>query len=589
MKAAIRTKSRTRLVDACALAFVLFALPCQQAIAETSAPIAPRDATRPASPTWDAYVGEVLESYFRAQPSVAVWAGRHEFDGKLPDWSARGITREIKRLHVERARTLRFKDASLDERQRVERDYLVATMDDDLFWLEAAEWPFRSPDFYSFSLAPNVYILRDYAPLAERMRAYTKYARAIPAAARQIRKNLRAPLPRTYVQLGHITFGGLETFYKNEIPVVFAPVTDPRLQANFRSANAGAIKAMKDLDAWLTRQEAAATDKFALGPVKFLAMLKATERVDVPLPQLEQIAQRDLDRNLAALRDACGAFAPGQSVAACVAKEEADKQSGSPIEVARSQLAGLRSFIEARGVVTIPGAERAKVEESPPYARWNFASIDIPGPYENNLPSIYYISPPDPKWTKAEQDAYVPGKASLLFTSVHEVWPGHFVQFMHAKRSPSKWGQVFGSYAFREGWAHYAEELMWESGLNDGDPETHIGQLLNALLRNVRLLSAIGMHAGRMTAAESEAMFLTMAYQDPGNARQQAARGTFDPSYGSYTIGKLMIRKLREDWTATRGGRQAWKAFHDELLKYGAPPIPLVRKALLGENTDSLF
>ena len=202
--------------------------------------------------------------------------------------------------------------------------------------------------------------------------------------------------------------------------------------------------------------------------------------------------------------------------------------------------------------------------------------------------STYYVAPPDPSWTPKERADYIPGVADLLFTSVHEVWPGHFLQFLHANRSPSKFGQVFVGYAFAEGWAHYAEEMMWESGLGNGDPETHIGQLLNALLRNVRFLSAIGMHTKGMTVAESERMFREQGYQDAGTARQQAARGTFDPEYLDYTMGKLMIRKLRSDWTATRGGPTAWKAFHDAFLAYGGPPVPLVRRAMLG-SSGNLF
>jgi uncharacterized protein (DUF885 family) len=126
--------------------------------------------------------------------------------------------------------------------------------------------------------------------------------------------------------------------------------------------------------------------------------------------------------------------------------------------------------------------------------------------------------------------------------------------------------------------------MMWEAGLGNGDPETHIGQLLNALLRDVRFISAIGLHTKGMTVEESERMFRELAYQDPGNAEQQARRGTYDPGYLNYTMGKLMIMKLREDWTRTRGGREAWKEFHDKFLAYGGPPIPLVRRAMLGDE-----
>jgi uncharacterized protein (DUF885 family) len=175
----------------------------------------------------------------------------------------------------------------------------------------------------------------------------------------------------------------------------------------------------------------------------------------------------------------------------------------------------------------------------------------------------------------------------LLGTSIHEVWPGHFLSFLHSNRARSLFGKVFVGYAFAEGWAHYSEEMMVEAGLHDGDPETRIGQLTNALLRNCRYLSTIGLHTHGMTVQQSFEMFRHECYQDAGNATQQAARGTYDPAYLNYTMGKLMIRKLREDWTATRGGRGAWKAFHDEFLSYGGPPIPMVRKAMMNEDIAS--
>ena len=533
----------------------------------------------PGSALWDSFVGAFLESTFAANPDLAVYQGRHEFDGKLPDWSPSGIQKEIERLRAERAKAVAFDSATLDERQRFERNYAVAVIDGRLFWLASAEWPFRNPYYYSGSLDPNVYVSREYAPLEQRLKAYTVYARAVPAAMAQIRANLRTPLPKPYVEIGRTSFGGLASYYEKDVPTVFAKVQDAQLQADFRAANQGAIKAAKGMDAWFASQAASATDSFAMGADRFQEMLRATESVDVPLDQLEKIGREDLDRNLAALREACGQYAPGKPIPQCIDRVKANKPEGGPVEAARRQLVELKKFVADKQLVSIPGTEEAKVDESPPYQRWNFAYIDIPGPYEKNVPSIYYIAPPDPKWTKAERDAYIRGRADLLFTSAHEVWPGHFLQFLHANRASSRFGQVFVGYAFAEGWGHYAEELMWEAGLG-GDPETHIGQLLNALLRNVRYLSAIGLHAHGMTVAESEKMFREQGYQDAGTARQQARRGTFDPEYLKYTLGKLMIRKLRADWTATRGGQAAWKSFHDGFLSYGGPPIPLVRRAM---------
>jgi hypothetical protein len=531
---------------------------------------------------WNRFVSGFIETYFEANPLFATNQGRHEFDGLFPDWSETGLKRWMGRLHQLRDSAAAFPIDSSNTSAGFERDYVIAVIDRDLFWGERADLPHRNPEFYTGGIDPNVYLAREYAPLPERMRAFTKYATNLPAALAHVRSNLRTPMPKAYAKIGQGRIAGLAEYLEGSVPAVFASVTDPALQRQFATANSGAAKALRELSAWFSEQEKQGTDDFALGPERFSEMLRMTEGVTLPLDSLERRGREDMDRNLAALKEACGRYAPGQSIQRCVDRMNAHKAPGSPVQAATRQLDTLEAFVRAKNLVSVPGSERALVRESPPYQRFNFAYIDIPGPYEKNLPSIYYISPPDPAWPKAEQEAYVPGAADLLFTSVHEVWPGHFLNFLHSNRAQSKFGQIFVGYAFAEGWAHYAEEMMWEAGLGNGDPETHIGQLMNALLRNARYLSAIGLHTKGMTVAESERLFREQAYQDPGNARQQAARGTYDPAYLNYTLGKLMIRKLREDWTSTRGGRNAWHDFHDRFLSYGGPPIPLVRRAMVG-------
>jgi hypothetical protein len=535
---------------------------------------------------WDAYRDRFINAEFRTFPDMAVNVGRHEFDGKLPDWSAAGLTRTVAWLHSARNEAAAFSASSIDPHRSFERDYIQAVIDRQLFWMESADAPHTNPDFYvSYypmgpALSPDVYVTRPYAPVADRLRAYIVWAKAVPGAVAQIQANLRPPLNRPLIDVGRLRFGGLASYLTNDIPAAFADAKDAALQTEFRTANAAAAKAFSDLDTWLETQRKTQTETFALGAAKFSEMLRASERVDVPLDRLEQLGRDDMLRNLAALREACGAFAPGATVPQCVARQATHKPAGGIVPGGTEQVQTLEAFVRAHDLVTIPGSERALVHESPPYQRGNFAYIDTPGPFELNLPAIYYVAPPDPKWTKAEQAAYIPSSANLLFTTVHEVWPGHFLQYEHSNRVPSVIGRVFVGYAFQEGWAHYCEEMMWEAGLGNGDPEIHIGQLLNALLRDVRFLSAIGMHTGKMTMAQSETMFREEAFQDAATARQQAARGTYDPAYLNYTLGKLMIRKLGADWTATHGGKSAWKAFHDEFLSYGGPPIPLVRKAM---------
>ena len=538
---------------------------------------------------WQAQVDVFIAGYFKRSPTDAAGAGKHEFDGKLPDWSADGLKETIGWMHAQRNGFTAFTDDKLDNTQRFQREYVLAVIDKQLFWLEDSGFVHNNPAFYADGISPSMYLTRDYAPLPQRMAAFVAYEDNLPSAVVQIRANLQTPLPASYIDYGIGVFGGLADFFQNDVPKAFASVDDKGLQARFKTSNAKAIATMRDLSNWLKAQKSHATQDFALGGARFARMLYATERVDIPLDKLKAAGESDLARNLASLKSACDQFAPGKSLVDCVGKVEADKPTGGAVEGARAQLTGLRQFIVDKDLLTIPGTEQAKVDEAPPFNRWNFAYIEIPGPYEKGLPSTYYIAPPDPKWPKAEQLAYVPGKDVLLFTSAHEVFPGHFVQFLHANRSDWIFGRLFVGYAYAEGWAHYCEEMMYDAGLQDATPEVHIGQLIEALLRNVRFVSAIGMHTGGMTMAESEKMFREQAFQDPGNARQQAARGTYDPAYLNYTLGKLMIMQLREDWTRTRGGRAGWKAFHDQFLSYGGPPIPLVREQMLGGKPEAVL
>jgi hypothetical protein len=544
---------------------------------------------------WDHFVRSFLAGYFDLHPTFASGAGRHDYDGRLPDWSPEALAHEVAWLRAERARAEEFDPTTLDERRAFEREMIQVVVDSDLFWLEAAEWPRRNPLFYAGALDPSLYLTRDYAPLPQRLQAFVAWARAVPRAVGQVRANLLTPMPRPHAELGEMTFGGLAGYLETDVPPLFAGVAeieDPDLLADFQASNAAAAQALRELGAWFHAQippPGADAGDFRLGPDLFARMLRETERVDVPLAELEAAGRRELARNLEALRGALTAFAPGVPVAEALARVSARKPAEGPIEAARRQLAGLRRFVEEAGLVSIPGEEEALIAEAPPYQRWNSAYIDIPGPYDRHLPSIYYIAPPDPSWSKPEQEQYIPNEADLLFVTIHEVWPGHFLQFLHSNRTESELARLFVTYGFTEGWAHYSEEMMWEAGFGDGDPYLHLGQLQNALLRNVRYLVALGLHAGTMTLEDSERMFREEGLQDPANARQQAARGAFDPGFLNYTLGKLMVRKLRADWTADRGGKDAWREFHDRFLSYGGPPVPLVRKAMMGGEVGTVL
>ena len=527
-------------------------------------------------------VNSFIEARMKRDPYFAVQAGRHEFDGQMPDWSQAAMEADLAELRDFETRLARFPGDGLSEAQQFERDYLAWVIDREVFWLASADAPYRNPTWYLDRLDPSMYLTREYAPLAKRLEGYLGYARAIPRLTASIRANLRTPLPKAFIERGAAGFGGYATFFRNDMPPIFATLEDAKLKGELAEATQAAAKAMDELTAWLEAQRATGTDGFALGAPKFLEMLRETERLDLPLEELERVGRQDLERNLAALREACSTFAPRAALAACVNKMRANKPTGGSVEGARAQLAELRQFVLDKKIVSIPSEEQALVAESPPYNRGNFAYITTPGPYENPaVKATYYVAPPDPKWSAAERNAYLPGKAYLLYVSAHEVWPGHYLQGQFANLNASKVGALWWNYSFGEGWAHYTEEMMYDEGLGKGDPEMRVGMLTNALLRDVRFLSAICLHSGCMTLEESEKMFREQAFADAGNARQQALRGTYDPGYLAYTLGKLMIRKLRADWLAANAGATP-QQFHDKFLSYGVPPVPLVRRAMLG-------
>jgi len=540
---------------------------------------------------WPAFVNQFIEATFRANPGFAVVQGRHEFDGQIVDLSEAAIDAEVDRLKKSIADAQAFGDDKLTAEQRFERDYLVAVAKGNLFWMDpaGADQLHNNPAAYLGSLDPSVYITVPYASKEVRLKAYTKFLQNIPRAAEQMRANIKTPMATSFVDYAKSAFGGFVQYYPGDGMAAWKGIGTPQEQEALKAATDNAVKAMQDTVTWVESQRAASKPSFALGREKFQRMLADTELVTLPVEQLEKIGRADLASNQKLLGQACSRYAPGATVQACMLKMNANKPKGGAVAGARAQLAGLKKFIIDHDIVTIPGPEEAKVEEAPPYQRQNFAYINIPGPYEKGLPSVYYIAPPDASWPKAEQDAFVPGEADLLFTSVHEVWPGHFLNFLHANRSKFMFGRVFVGYAFAEGWAHYSEEMMRVEGVGGGTDETLVGQLSNALLRDCRFLSAIGMHTGSLTQQQSFDLFKNQCYQDDGNARQQAARGTYDPAYLNYTMGKLMIRKLRDDWAESRGGQKAWKAFHDQFLSYGGPPIPLVRQQMMGGKADAVF
>ena len=539
---------------------------------------------RTAAELYQAYFDRIPAAPFSGTLGVAL--GLHEYDGRLPDDSPAALASRAAFLSEARAKLESFAAAGLSETSRLERDVFVTRLRGAIFELSSRRIPWRSPLYYLGALSLINYASRDYAPVDERARAVLAVCRASGAYLATARANLEPKLPRAALGFAIQSIGGQLTFIEKDVAEAFALVTEPKLKADLAaglselSAELGAFR--DDLKARLPQ----GSDDFALGAETFLHQLEETEGVKLELSTLEAVGRADLLRNQNALKAAAHELLPDQPLADALAAATSDRPAASEVVLlGRQQVVLLRAFLESHPLVTLPSSEQAEVRESPPFMRMNFASINQPGVFERRpLPSFYFISPPDPKWTEAEQRAYVPSREGLLFTTIHEVWPGHFLDRMHRARLGSRILRSFGTYASNEGWAHYVEEMMWDEGVAGKDPRAHIAQLLQALMRDGRFLSAIGLHAHGMTVAESQALFVEQAYQDVGTARQQSTRGTLDPMYLNYTLGKLMLLKLRADWRAKVGAAFELRAFHDRVLSYGDAPLPLIRRAMLGDD-----
>lgn len=557
------------------------------AIAACSSNPAPPAPEAPRPPGFRALADQFFDATLDAAPGRAVSLGFHEYDGLLPDHSAAAIERRVAYLRDAIARFEAFDPEVLSATERLERASLLASARGELFELtEKRSWQ-RNPMFYTGALDLSSYVTRSYAPLAKRAAALARLASEVPRYLATARANLEPAIPRTFVDTAQLQTAGLLEFVTTDVATAFAGLQDKEVSGRLAAALEVMAAALAEHARFLESLEKTATGDFRLGPARFQAMLAATEGVDIDLDHLRDIGRADLERNLELLERAANAIDPDRSPMV-VAREVADATRPAAAEVialAAAQARRLRQFLIDRSIVTIPGDDVAEVRPSPPFMRWNSAFLSSAGVFETrDLPSFYYISPPDPSWPEAEQRAYIPPRGGLLATTVHELWPGHFLHTLHLKANPSRILKVYCSYAMAEGWAHYTEEMMWNQGAMGDDPRIHIGQIGDALLRDVRYLSAIGYHADDLTVAASEAMFRDKAFRDPGNARQQAIRGTFDPGYLNYTLGKLMIIKLREDWKARVGAAYSLGKFHDAFLGHGCAPIPAIRASMLGPD-----
>ena len=553
---------------------------------------------------YEAVAEEYIKTYLAAHPLEGTALGFHEYDGKISDYSRLALDAELSRLRRFDDRLSKFDQSKLGPRQSIDLRILQTAVKKDLFEMQDMSVFERNPMIYARAADVNVYIKRNFAPLEDRVRSLVAIESQIPNILIAARTNLNEVLPKPYLELAIQITRGSSDFLKKDLVAAVAGLKDQQLRVAFQESNRKAANALNDYAAWLEREKLLkASLDFALGEEKFRRFLAQTELVDLPPQKILEIGMEQLKAEQQAFADAAKKIDPNKSpieVFKQIQSEHPTPQNLIP-DVAKD-LDKIRKYVSSRHLVSIPSDVRAKVKETPQYLRaTSFASMDTPGPFEKRATeAYYYVTPTENDWPEKQKQEWL--TAFNYYTSdivsIHEAYPGHYVQFLHLNASPaSKVEKIFGSYAFTEGWAHYCEKMMLDEGYGNPTGTTpseddakraakyRMAQADEALLRLCRLCVSIKMHTQNMSVEEATKFFQDNCYYEEKPARTEAMRGTFDPGYLNYTLGKLQILKLRDDYKAQQGDAFSLQKFHNELLNHGMPPIRLLREIMLKDKT----
>ena len=551
---------------------------------------------------YEAVAEEFIKGYFAARPLLGTSIGMHEYDGRISDYSRLALDAELSRLKRFEDRLQKFELDKLSQRQSIDLRILQAAIHKEIFQREAMSIYERDPMVYARAADVNIYIKRNFAPLEDRVHSIVAIESQVPNILIAARTNLDPVLPKPYVELAIQIAKASADFLRKNLVEAVADLKDDRIRTEFREANRKAAAALADYAGWLERDKLPkATADFALGEEKFARMLKETELVDLPPEKVLEIGLEQLAKEQKAFTEAARRIDASKTPAEVFKQVQSEHPTPeSLLADINKDLESIRKFVVTRKLVTIPSEIRARVKEMPLYRRaTSFASMDTPGAFEKRATdAYYYVTPPEDQWPPEQKDQWL--TAFNFYTadvvSIHEVYPGHYVQFLRLNASPaSKVEKIFGSYAFIEGWAHYCEKVMIDEGYgtvanpNEADEKRatkyRLAQADEALLRLCRLCVAIKMHTQKMTVDEATKFFEENCYYEEKPARAEAMRGTFDLGYLNYTLGKLEILKLRDDYMAQEGRNFGAQKFHNELLNHGMPPIRLLRELMLKDKS----
>ncbi|MEZ4312064.1 MAG: DUF885 domain-containing protein [Polyangiaceae bacterium] len=516
---------------------------------------------------------KVVADWLADEPQKGRELGLHEHDGKVADCSKAAIEGRIERLKKQREELAAIDEGALSADEVLDRAILMHQIDGFLFRaVEMEDWK-KNPRFYEELFGVNAYLDRDYAPAAERGQRLLAHEKAALGQVANVTANLQGPMSKAVVETALKVYKGYVDYLKNDVPKQLAGVGDAAFQKELAETNGKLAAEAQKIADHLTKNELPRADSsHVLGTEKYKKLLFVQEGLSIPLAEFKAMGEKNLRENKKAYEKLRNK--------AKVSRPKATELLSGATKLTEDA----RQFVIKKDLVTIPTEDKAVLKETPPFMRWNSAFLNPPGPFEKvATTAFYYITLPDPTWPKKEQEEYIMPWGTLLSTTVHEVYPGHFLQGQWERKAPTRVQAMFGSYSFVEGWAHYAEEMMLEEGFGAEDPQNKLGQLSDALLRNCRFAASIGIHTEGLSLDQVAKRFQKDCFQDKATAREQAVRGTFDPGYFAYTLGKIQILELRAEAKERLGEKFSLKKFHDALLSHGSPAVPLIRDRVLAE------
>jgi uncharacterized protein (DUF885 family) len=540
---------------------------------------------------------DYLDDYFAWRPGQAVALGLHQYDGKFVPLSKASIAAELARLKTYDAKMDSADTASLSPKMLYDFRILHSAIKLEMFnFQETAEFT-KNPMTYAGAFDVSIYVKRNFAPLEDRLESIIAIEKQAPQFYKDAEANLNDSLPKPYVETAIQIAQGTSDFLGGDLKTALKDVKNDTLMATFNATNKAAVDAVNGFAAWLQKEKLPRANlNYALGKASYRKMLLYSEDITMDPDSILAMGLRELKKEQITFNGAAHTINPNKKpVDVYHDLQKEHPTAANLIPQAKVNIEKIRQFLIDKNIVTIPSEVRVQVKETPEFARaTSTASMDMAGPFETKATeSFYYITPVDPKWTPKQAEDWL--KQFDYYTTdnitIHEAYPGHYVQGLHLNASSAtKIEKIFGSYAYIEGWAHYCEKMMADEGYgHNGDTVTaakyRLAQSGDALLRLCRLCVSINTHCHGMTVDQATQFLMNNWYQGDKPSRQEALRGTFDPGYLFYTIGKLELLKLRDDYKQQEGANYSLKKFHDEVLDHGMPQVRLLRQVMLKDST----